>query len=124
MTDEPVEPANPVDPVETLRAQLAEANHRLIQAELKSHAIRAGIIDVDCLKLLDTSGLVLDASGDLIAAPAALAKLKLDKPWLFTKPNTSHPTPPPAPEPPKPRMARDMTFREWQTARERLLRGR
>ena len=121
MTDEPVDPP---DPTEAIRAQLAQANQRLIQAELKSHAIQAGIIDLDCLKLLDTSGLDLDQDGNVPAAPAALADLKRNKPWLFAKPNSSHPAPPPVPEAPKPRMAKDMTFKEWQAARERLVRGR
>ena len=121
MSDNPIDPP---DPTEALRTQLAQANQRLIQAELRTQAVRAGIIDLDCLKLLDTSGLSLDDTGGLPAGATALATLKRDKPWLFAKPNSSHPAPPPAPEPPKVRMAKDMTFWEWQTARERLIRGR
>jgi hypothetical protein len=127
MPDEPAAPpapAPPPDPADTLRQQLATANQRLIQAELKSHALRAGIIDLDCLKLLDASALTLDENGTVPNAAAALANLKRDKPWLFTNPNSSHPAPPPAPEPPKTRMAKDMTVREWQIARDRLIRGR
>ncbi len=85
------------DPTDSLRQQLAAANTRLVQAELKAHAIRAGIIDLDCLKLLDMSALQLDDQGNLPEAAAALATLKRDKPWLFAKPNSSHPAPPPAP---------------------------
>ena len=112
------------DPTETLRQQLAAANARLVQAELKAHAIGAGIIDLDCLKMLDAANLKLDEQGNLPDAQAALANLKRDKPWLFTKPNSSNPAPPPAAEPPKMRTAKDMTHDEWRAARERLLRSR
>jgi hypothetical protein len=123
MPDDQPEDPKP-DPTELLRIQLGQANARLVQAELKAHAIQAGIIDLDCLKLLDTSTLQLDAEGNLPNAAAALANLKRDKPWVFSKPNSSHPAPPPMPEPPKTRMARDMSFGEWQAAREKLIRTR
>ena len=123
MPDETNDAPKP-DPAEILRQQLAQANSRLVQAELKSHAIQAGIIDLDCLKLLDMSSLHLDANGTLPEAASALANLKRDKPWLFTNASSSHPAPPPAAEAPKPRMAKDMSYNEWQIARERLIRGR
>ena len=123
MPDETPEAPAP-DPTNALRQQLAAANARLVQAELKTHAIRAGIIDLDCLKLLDTSALHLDEHGDLPQAQSALAALKRDKPWAFAKPNSSHPAPAPTPEPPKTRLAKDMSHDEWQAARERLVRRR
>ena len=112
------------DPADLLRQQLAQANTRLVQAELKSHAIQAGIIDLDCLKFLDMSSLQLDADGNLPNAAAALASLKRDKPWVFPDASSSHPAPAPAAEPPKTRMAKDMSHTEWQAARERLIRQR
>lgn len=123
MPDDPPDPTPP-DPTEPLRHQLAVAHARLVHAELKAHAIGAGIIDLDCLKMLDMTALQLDEQGNLPQAKPALDALKRDKPWLFAKPNSSHPAPPPAPEPPKTRMAKDMTESEWKSARERLLRGR
>lgn len=120
----PEDPPAAPDPTEGLRTQLAAANARLVHAELKAQAIGAGILDLDCLKMLDTTGLKLDADGNLPEAATALANLKRDKPWLFTKPNSSHLAPPPAAEPPKTRMARDMTHDEWQAARSHLIRGR
>ena len=112
------------DPTDELRQQLAQANQRIVQAELKSHALRAGIIDLDCLKLLDAASLQLDESGNLPDFSAALETLRRDKPWAFLKSNSSHPSPPPPPEPAKTRLARDMSFQEWQKARDRLIRGR
>ena len=123
MTDIP-EQSLDAPTTEALQHQLAVANSRLIHAEMKAHAIQAGIIDLDGLKLLDQSALKLDAEGNIAGAAGLMDQLKRDTPWLFTKPNSSHPAPPPTPEPAKPRMAKDMTYREWQLARERLLRGR
>jgi hypothetical protein len=122
MTDEPTQTAG--ESTEALQRQLAQANERLVQAELKSHAIRAGIIDVDCLRLLDTSDLKLDDDGNIPDAAGALARMKRDKPWLFGNPNTSHPAAAPAAEPPKTKSARDMTHKEWRLAREKLIRRR
>ena len=116
-------PETAVEP-ETLQQQLNQANQRLVHAELKNHAIRAGIIDLDCLKLLDLAALTLDEHGNLPEAEAALGRLKRDKPWAFTKPSTSHAAAAPAPEPPQTRMAKDMSHTEWQAARDRLIRGR
>ena len=123
MTDTPADPLAP-DEAAALREQLATANARLIQAELKSHALRAGIIDLDCLKLLDASSLKLDPEGNVTGGTAALANLKRDKPWAFTRPNSSHPAPPPSPELPKSRTAKEMTYEEWQAARARLIKPR
>ncbi len=121
MSEDPQIPA--VD-VPALQQQLDQANQRLLHAELKSHAIRAGIIDLDGLKLLDTSGLKLDESGNLPDGAEALARLKREKPWLFAKPNTSHPAPPPPAEPPALRTAKQMSVSEWKAARARLISGR
>jgi hypothetical protein len=115
MTDEP-------NPTEALQQQLDQANQRLVQAELKNHAIRAGIIDVDCLKMLDSSALKLDEHGNLPDAAAALARLKKEKPWVFRQQNSSHPVPPPAPEAPQQKNAKEMTQNEWRLAREQLIK--
>ena len=121
-TDAPAPP--PTETPEALRKQLDAANHRLIQSELKSHALRAGIIDVDGLKMMDTSALKLDDNGHLPDPTAALATFKVAKPWLFRQASSGNPTAAPAPEPPKTRMAKEMSYAEWQAARTRLIRGR
>ncbi len=123
MTDEPTALPAAEDPV-ALRKQLDQANQRVIQAELRSHAIRAGILDVEGLKLLDMTSLRLDQDGNLPDGAGTIATLKRDKPWLFPRPHSSNPAVAPAPEPPKTRMAKEMSYEEWQTARARLIRGR
>ncbi len=126
MTDAPIDaPAPlPAETPEALRKQLDAAHHRLLQSELKAHALRAGIIDVDGLKMMDTSTLKLDDKGNLPDPTAALATFKRDKPWLFRQTSSGNPSSPPAPEPPKSRTVKEMSYEEWQAARNRLIRGR
>ncbi len=130
MTDQPSDP-EPIDYVArtaALERELADtrsaADARLLRSELKTEAVRAGILDLDGLKLLDTSTLKLTPEGTLPDAPEIMNRLRREKPWLFSKPNTSYPAPPPQSEPPKQRKATDMTHKEWQAARAQLLKQR
>jgi hypothetical protein len=103
----------------------AEADSRLIRAELKAEAIRAGMVDLDGLKLLDTSEIRLGANGEVVDAAAILGKLKRAKPWLFAGPaSSSAAANPPRPEPPRTRHANELSHEEWLQARAALLRRR
>jgi hypothetical protein len=103
----------------------AEAEARLIRAELKAEALRAGMVDLDGLKLLDAAGLRLTEAGDVADAPAVLARLKRAKPWLFGMAmSSSAAANPPRPEPPRTRHANDLSHEEWVAARAVLLRRR
>jgi hypothetical protein len=109
-----------------LERQLHEAETRsliqLRQAELKAEAVRAGIVDIDGLRLLDPDawsppkGAVTSDAGEVIA------KLRRDKPWLFGGSHSSSATTPPAAAPVRRRLATDMSIEEWRTARADLLR--
>ena len=107
---------------EALERQLHEAEvqsaTRLRQAELKAEAMRAGIIDLDGLKLIDASA-PADAE-----AQAVIAKLRRDKPWLFAQTSSSSTALPPQAAPMKRKMATDMSVEEWRAARAELLRRR
>jgi len=130
MTDETVEPAeNWQLRAETAEAALAraqaEADARLIRAELKAEAVRAGMVDLDGLKLLDTTEVRLGANGEIPDAAAILAKLKRAKPWLFAgAASSSAAANPPRPEPPRTRHANELSHEEWLLARAALLRRR
>lgn len=102
----------------------AQTRERLIRAEMKAHAIRAGMVDLDGLKLANTSGLNVDEAGEVQGAEAAMASLRKAKPWLFGGTSTSSAAKPPPPEPPRSRLATDMTTKEWLAARAELLRRR
>jgi hypothetical protein len=103
----------------------AEADARLVHAELKAEALRAGMVDLDGLKLLNTAEVRLTERGEVADAAALLAKLKRAKPWLFGQGmSSSAAANPPRPEPPRMRHANELSHEEWVAARAALLRRR
>lgn len=105
---------------EAIRAQArAEADQRVIRAELKAAALKAGMVDLDGLKLLDLSGVKLTDAGEIEGADAIMAAAKAAKPYLFGAPgaNTSSTQAPPPPKAPEMKHARDMTQAEYAAAR-------
>jgi hypothetical protein len=116
------------------RAESAEAalanvqaanDERLIRAELKSEALRLGMIDLDGLKLLDLADVRLNQNGEVAEAASILGKLKRAKPWLFgSLSSSSVAANAPRPEPPRMRHASELTHEEWVAARAALLRRR
>ncbi len=66
------------------------ANARIIKAEMKALAVKAGIVDIDGLALADLSNVKFDDTGELQGAQEALDALKKAKPYLFTT-TTSNP---------------------------------
>lgn len=58
-----------------------------IESEIKSLAISSGLLDLDCLPLLDSSGITLDQNGNIIGVDSALSDLKTKKPFLFSDNN-------------------------------------
>ncbi len=116
------------------RAELAEAalsrlqaeqTAKTVQAELRVEAIKAGMIDLDGLKLLDIAEIKLSESGEPIDASINILNLKRQKPWLFGGVvSSSAALAPPRPEPPKVRHANELTHEEWVSARAALLKRR
>lgn len=113
---------------ELLERQLVEVQQRtgaqLIRAELKSEAIRAGIIDLDGLKLIDPAEVKLSADGEVEGAPALMTRLKKAKPWLFSAASLSSTAMPPPAQALRQKLATEMTEAEYRAAREALLRNR
>ncbi len=103
----------------------AQAQAKLVRAELKAEAIRAGMIDLDGLKLLDLSEVQLSEAGELVDPKAIFTKLKRSKPWLFSGvASSSAASHVPKPEPPRPRQANEMGHEEWLAARAALIKRR
>jgi len=102
----------------------AQSRERLIRAELKAEAIRAKMVDLDGLKLVDPSAVTVDEAGEVQGAAALIQSLRRTKPWLFTAASASSAATPPPAEPPRTRLATQMTTKEWLAARADLLRRR
>jgi hypothetical protein len=102
----------------------ATAHERIVRAELKAEALRAGMVDLDGLKLLDTARVKLGENGEVEGAQALMRDLKRAKPWLFGGASSSSTAGAPPAQPPKPRLATEMNFDEWQKARAELLKRR
>ena len=111
-----------------LQRQLAElevqSRERLIRAESKAEAMRAGMVDLDGLKLVDPGVLTVDEAGEVQGAAALMQSMRRAKPWLFAGVNASSTATPPRAEPPRARAATEMTTDEWLAARAELLRRR
>jgi len=106
-----------------LAAMEARLRERVLRAELKVHAVRAGMVDLDGLRLLDTSGLTLDERDEVVGAESLMAQTRRTKPWLFgAGHSTSSTASAPPSQPQGPRHATDMTEAEWRSARTELLR--
>lgn len=101
----------------------ADADQRVLLAELKSEAIKAGMVDVDGLKLADLSSVTLK-DGKVEGAEALFTGLKESKPYLFGKPPTSssNPQPAPSPVPPVAKKVTEMDEKEYAAARAAVLK--
>ena len=111
---------------ELLERRLAEVQKqteaRVIRAELKAEAMRAGIVDPDGLKLIDTSALQLNENGEFAGAAELISEFKQAKPWLFGGPRSSSSgSMVPPSSPPRQKLATEMTESEWRHARNVLL---
>ncbi len=128
-SDIPVDvPADTVARTEELERRLAEvertARERLIRADLKAEALRAGMVDLDGLRLFDTKDVVLDANGEVQGAATLMREMRVQKPWLFGAASSSSVAPAPPAQPLASKCATDMTYAEWQSARSEMLRRR
>lgn len=105
-------------------AKIAEAktlaDQRIIRAELKAEAIKAGMIDLDDLRLADLSKITLDEKGEVQGADGLMVKLKETKPYLFKAVSTTSTKEPPKPGDIKPKKAQDMTEEEYAIARRQF----
>jgi len=102
----------------------ATMHARLVRAELKAEAVRAGMVDLDGLKLLDVAGIKVAKDGEVEGAQAIMRDLKKAKPWLFGGGSSSSTAAAPPALPPKTRLATEMDHAEWQKARAELLKRR
>jgi hypothetical protein len=109
---------------DSLREARESADRRLIQVELKAEATKAGMVDIDGLKLADLAEITIDNDGNVRGAAALIGRLRRDKPWLFPVQSSSSAAGVPAHTPNRPKLATEMNLEEWREARADLLRRR
>jgi hypothetical protein len=129
----PDTPTADAETMEQLRARAAEleqqvrslseqARTNLVMSELKAEAIRAGMVDLDGLKLLDTSGVTIGEHGEVAGAASVMDRFRRAKPWLFGGASTTTTAVPPPSQPPRAKKASEMTPEEYRAARAALVR--
>jgi hypothetical protein len=124
-TNPPEDFAARAEAAERKLAEMEAATHaRLVRAELKAEAVRAGMVDLDGLKLLDVTGIKLAENGEVEGAKTIMQDLKRAKPWLFGGATSSSIAGAPPAQPAKVRLATEMDHAEWQKARADLLKRR
>jgi hypothetical protein len=115
---------------DTLETQLTDLRRntegRLVRAELKAEAVRAGMIDLDGLRFIDIPSLKINDRGEVEDAAVIMQDLRRSKPWLFVAAGqfSSNPANPPAALPPKQKLATEMTDSEYRVARAAILKHR
>ncbi len=124
MTDEPTTNGTGNEAGPNLAAENAALRARLVQAELRTEALRAGMVDLDGVRLIDPGAIQLTEAGGLEGGSALMTRLRQDKPWLFGRGSSSSGAAAPTAAPAAPRSAMDMGVDEWRAARAELLRRR
>jgi hypothetical protein len=129
----PTEPdGDPIDELRTraeaLEHRLAEterdARSRLARAELKVEAVRAGMVDLDGLQLLDFEQAKFNSDGEIENGAQLMAQFRRAKPWLFGGASSSSPASAPPAQPQRPKFATEMSEKEYRAARTALLKLR
>ena len=101
------------------------ADERIIRAELKASAMKAGMVDLDGLKLADLTKVKLNEAGEVEGADTLMEELKKAKPYLFGTPGTtSSTTAAPKPATGAPVKATEMSKEQYDKARADIRAGR
>lgn len=98
------------------------ARDRIVWAELTVEALKAGMHDLDGIKLLDMSEVGVSAEGHVADGAKLIANLKHAKPWLFGGISSSRSVGTPPAQPPRQKLATEMSDEEYRAARAAVLR--
>lgn len=96
------------------------------QAELKAHAVAAGLTDLDAIKMMDTSSVTVDENGDVKGVEEVISAFKASKPYLFAsdkKTSSSTNSTVPSGTATFVRDAMKFTDHEWDVERQRAIQN-
>jgi hypothetical protein len=133
LTEQPTDPDVQEDTQDDFRARLdrletgsqellRQSERRVVLAELKVEAMRAGMIDMDGLMFLDMKAVQMDDDGSVSGGSELISQLKRSKPWLFTSSSSSSLAKVPQSRPTRQKLATEMTDEEYRAARADILR--
>jgi hypothetical protein len=100
-----------------LRTIRSDFQSRLVMANLRTEAIRAGMIDLDGLKLVDLSTVILSDDDQIVGGQNMMDGLRRNKPWLFGVTSSSSTAIAPVSKSVQQKMAIEMTDKEYAVAR-------
>lgn len=135
MSDNQPDDGPPQDTVDTLRRQTEalqqeletlrnRARHSTMMSDLRVAAVKAGMVDLDGIKLLDLTTVRATEEGEIPDAPAIMSSLRQSKPWLFATWSTSSIKEAPPSQPPHQKQAMEMSDDEYAAARALILKRR
>jgi|ERR1700722_17723480 hypothetical protein len=107
---------------EEIRNIRSEFQSRLILANLQTEAVRAGIVDLDGLKLINLAEAQLGPDDKVVGGRKIIEELRRNRPWLFGTSSSSSAAEAPASKPIRQKTALEMTEAEYLTARAALTR--
>ena len=104
-----------------------KSEQRIVMAELKAEAIKAGIINHNDLKILDLNSIKLDEKGDVIIPKDFFDSAKKERPYLFKisgaeSGNTTITTPSPSPTNIKKKLS-EMTKDEYEASKNNIIKN-
>jgi hypothetical protein len=112
--------------IDKLEAESKEVNRRterrIILAELKVEAMRAGMVDLDGLTFVDLTKVHLEEDGNVAGGTELISQLKHSKPWLFVPPSSSSVARVPLSKPVRQKLATEMTNEEYRIARANIIK--
>lgn len=109
--------AQPDEVSEGVAKLRSDFEYRLVAANLRTEAVRAGMIDLDGLKLIDQSGVRLGDDDRIIGGRKLMDDLRRNKPWMFAGTSSSSAAVAPTSQPVRQKMALEMTDEEYAAAR-------
>lgn len=97
------------------------ANQRVMRAELKAHAVKAGLVDMEALELLDLSSVKFNDKGELEGVDELFEAAKKAKPYLFGSQNTGSTEKKPPPAENTPKDVRKLTAAEYEAEKAKYV---
>jgi hypothetical protein len=119
ITDDSPQPEHIAEEIRKIRS---EFQSRLIVANLQTEAVRAGIVDLDGLKLINLADAQLGPDDKVIGGRKIIDELRRNRPWLFGTSSSSSVAEAPASKPIRQKTALEMTETEYLAARAALTR--